>query len=64
MKQHLQTILEKEMNRKQFLGYIGAAILAAIGVTGMIKALTHHDSQQPKAGLADHNYGGQSYGGK
>lgn len=64
MKYNLQTLFDKEMNRKEFLGYIGAAILGIIGVTGMLKALTHNDKHQANTGILDHNYGGQPYGGK
>ncbi len=65
MHKHIQTIFEKEMDRKEFLGYIGAAFLAAIGVSGMIKALLHHGSgtaNQQSRGAAT-GYGSSAYGG-
>jgi hypothetical protein len=64
MNKHVQVIFEKPMNRKEFLGYIGAAILAVVGVSGMIKALLHHDSGHAGSGhaVAD-GYGATAYGG-
>ena len=58
---YLQVILEKPMNRKQFLGYIGAALLAMVGVSGMIKALLHHESSNNRQ-VAE-GYGSTAYGG-
>ncbi len=62
MKQHVQAILEKPMNRKEFLGYIGAALLAVVGVSGMIKALLHHDGGSSNRSVAE-GYGAAAYGG-
>ena len=66
MKQYVQEVFEKPMNRKEFLGYIGAAVLAVIGVSGMMKALLHHNnssnSSSGKVGVAD-GYGATPYGG-
>ncbi len=53
------------MNRREFLGYIGAAILAVVGVTGMLKAILHHDGKAGLGGsrsVAD-GYGSANYGG-
>jgi len=62
MKKHIQAVLEKPMNRKEFLGYIGAATLAVVGVSGMLKALLHHGGQSSGHNLVD-GYGSSSYGG-
>jgi hypothetical protein len=62
MNKHLQTVFEKPMNRKEFLGYIGAAILAVVGVSGMIKALLHHNGSPASHSVAD-GYGSSGYGG-
>ncbi|MDQ5972691.1 MAG: hypothetical protein QG553_850 [Patescibacteria group bacterium] len=65
MHKHIQAIFEKEMDRKEFLGYIGAGFLAAIGVSGMIKALLHHgasSTSQQSRGAAS-GYGSSAYGG-
>ena len=67
MHKNLQAILEKEMNRREFLGYIGAAFLAVIGVSGFIKALTHHSGNASSSssflGRASDGYGATPYGG-
>jgi hypothetical protein len=62
MNKHLQTIVEKPMNRKEFLGYIGAAVLAVVGISGMVKALLHHNSSGSSQVVAD-GYGATAYGG-
>ncbi len=61
MKKHIQAVFEKPMNRKEFLGYIGAAVLAVVGVSGMVKALLHH-SGGASSSVAD-GYGSSAYGG-
>lgn len=63
MNKHLQTVFEQPMNRKEFLGYIGAAILAVIGVSGMLKALLHHESKGSVSGGVAGGYGSTAYGG-
>lgn len=63
MKQHLQAIMDKEMNRREFLGYIGAGILAVVGISGMIKALLSHDNRHQTAQIVNHGYGSTAYGG-
>ncbi len=40
------------MSRKEFLGYIGAAILAVVGVSSVIKALLHHSGSSSGHNLA------------
>ena len=60
----LQNLFEKPMDRREFLGYIGAAILAVIGVSSMLKALQQHTSQS--AGYSRKQadgYGATPYGG-
>lgn len=64
MNKNLQTVLEKPMNRKQFLGYIGAAVLSVIGVTGMLKAIMHGGSTPKISHNVKQGYGGSSYGGE
>lgn len=54
-----QTILEKPMDRRGFLRYMAALLLAFIGVTNVIRALTQHSGHRQKSG-----YGGGSYKSK
>lgn len=51
------------MNRKEFLGYIGAAVLAVVGVSGMIKALLHHEGGSKSSSSVGGGYGSTTYGG-
>lgn len=62
MNKSIQSIIEKPMNRKEFLGYIGAAILGVIGVTGMLKSLAHHNGGSSSNIVSD-GYGSTNYGG-
>lgn len=62
MNKSIQAIIEKPMNRKEFLGYIGVAILGVIGVTGMLKSLAHHNGVSSSNIVSD-GYGSTNYGG-
>ena len=54
-------LFEKKLDRKEFLAHMGAAGLALIGVSGLIKSLTdphgHKNISQSSGG-----YGGSPYG--
>lgn len=56
----LENVMQKELSRREFLSYIGAGILAVIGVTGLLKSLGLH-TPQPKSTMG---YGGGAYGGQ
>lgn len=51
-------LLEKEMDRKQFLAHAGAAVLAVVGISSVLKSLKgiSHES-------ASNGYGSSTYGG-
>jgi hypothetical protein len=53
----VQQLMVKEVDRKQFLLYMGAVVLALTGVSGFIKALT-----EPRGGSSMGSYGGTGYG--
>jgi hypothetical protein len=55
----VQRLMEKEVDRKQFLLHTGAVVLTLTGVSGLIKALT-----EPTGGGSVSGYGASSYGGK
>lgn len=59
MKQQLNQLLTKEMDRKDFLKYTGSIILTVIGVTGLMRTVLQHQSFQSKS----HGYGSSPYGG-
>lgn len=58
-KESIGKLLNAQMDRRQFLGFLGASSLAILGVTGIIKGLS---------GVADkqvgHGYGATNYGGE
>lgn len=54
----LKPILEKEMDRKEFLQYIGIGLLGAVGVTAVIKNLEQLFSGSKRGA----GYGGNPYG--
>jgi len=67
IKDQLDTLLQEKMDRKDFLKYAGGVVLAAIGITGMIRMLlgsrfvggdTHTAGNAKNEG----GYGGSSYG--
>lgn len=76
IKQQFNALLTKEMDRKDFLKYSGGVLLAAVGVTGMVRLLlgqggiaipgvTAHSDSKPTIGtqLQQHmGYGGSAYG--
>lgn len=60
MKNELENILQQKMNRKEFLQYVGSAILMILGVSSLLKALNiGQHAQKSTTG-----YGASLYGGK
>jgi hypothetical protein len=56
-------LLNKEMDRKDFLKYGGSVLLAVIGVSGLINALLKPDGESLKGSRGGSGYGGDVYGG-
>lgn len=59
MKQQISEVLEKDVTRKEFLQYVGSALLIMFGVSNLIKML----HAQPKGTNVSAGYGDNSYGG-
>ena len=55
----IKDLLAREMNRRQFLLYVGGVIVGMIGITSFLNNLLH---QQPK-GSQHHVTTGGAYGG-
>jgi hypothetical protein len=57
---HLQTLLQKEVSRKEFLGIIGLAVLSILGFGHILKLLTGKslDTHHSLDGYGDSLYGG------
>lgn len=61
IKQQLNTLLEKEMDRKDFLKHIGVASIALIGLPTIIKSISSvGTTPQPSK---SQGYGSSAYGG-
>lgn len=65
IKKQLDSLLNQEMDRKNFLRYSGGILLALIGVTGLVRILLSSKGvntgllEQPKSGRG---YGSSKYG--
>lgn len=60
MKNQLEQILQQDMTRKEFLQYVGGALLAAFGITALLRNLLQ---QKPTVQQSSFGYGGGAYGG-
>jgi len=54
-------LLNKEMNRKEFLAHIGALLLAVIGIGALLRTLS---DPHPGKKTSSNGYGSSNYGGK
>lgn len=59
VKKTVEEVLAKPMDRKEFLAHAGAAALAVVGVTALMKSLGGKSYPERTKG-----YGSSSYGGK
>ncbi len=60
----VQQLLETEMDRKEFLAYLGASILAVVGISGLAKTLLPTANKQSSAQSNKKvGYGNSTYGG-
>lgn len=62
IKQNIAQLLETEMERKDFLKLVGLGVVAATGITQILKALTQQAPRQTSA-AQPLSYGGSAYGG-
>ncbi len=59
MKQEIDALFQQQMDRKEFLQYIGSALLLVLGAGSILKAL----KMSPKSQTSSKGYGGSLYGG-
>ena len=62
MNKHVETLLNKEMTRKEFLGTLGFGLASIMGFSSIIAFLTgknHHSSSV----ATNQGYGSSAYGG-
>lgn len=66
-KNELNTLLAKKMDRKDFLKHVGIGVVAAVGLSSIIKAVSSSGapagSSSPKSNSSSLGYGGSAYGG-
>ena len=60
MKDQLDALLNKDMDRKDFLKHVAFGFAALTGVAGLLKTLTSMDRQPAST---QYGYGGGAYGG-
>lgn len=64
IKKELRDILEKEMDRKDYLKYLGVGLMAIVGLTSAAKAVTSfHARNETGTRSSNTGYGSSSYGG-
>jgi hypothetical protein len=65
IKENLDKLMEKELDRKDFLKHIGIAVVMVTGAGAIISALLRQKSvsQKPNSSASD-GYGSINYGGK
>lgn len=66
IKAQLAELLETEVNRKEFLQYVGIAMLAVFGIGSLLQALTgaKPNKQLTQPAASSSSYGGAPYGGR
>ncbi len=64
IKQELNTLLSKKMDRKDFLKVVGVGVVAATGIGSLIRAI-NPSASQTRVGSApsSQGYGSSAYGG-
>lgn len=67
MPKHLDTLMQKEMTRKEFVATLGFGLLSIMGLSTIIRVLTGTDPssnfERQLGGKSHFGYGGGSYGG-
>ncbi|HTE57259.1 MAG TPA: hypothetical protein VK694_00795 [Verrucomicrobiae bacterium] len=58
IRDQIDALFDKEMDRKEFLQHVGAGVLIVFGLGGLLKALTTQPQRKQDMG-----YGASAYGG-
>jgi hypothetical protein len=58
----IQTIRNKEMDRKDFLKYSGLAVISVVGLKSVATMLMQHDDKQVSHKQATRGFGSGKYG--
>jgi hypothetical protein len=64
MSKAIRQLLEKEVTRKEFLQFAGAALIAVLGLNNFIALLTHFGTSTTKSSSepASHGFGASRFG--
>ncbi len=63
IKNNIAQLLETEMERKDFLKLIGFGVIAATGITQILKAMSQQTPPRQVTASKAQGYGGSLYGG-
>lgn len=63
VKQELNTLLNKKMDRKDFLKVIGVAVVAVTGVGTLLRAVNPRATSTKNVSSVPQGYGSSPYGG-
>ena len=63
IKQNIAKILDTEMERKDFLKLLGIGAVAAVGVSGILKAISQPTTKSNNTSSTGNGYGSMAYGG-
>ena len=63
IKQNIAKILDTEMERKDFLKLLGIGAVAAVGISGILKAVSQPTVKSNHTASKDTGYGSMAYGG-
>lgn len=58
-----KSLLEKEMDRKEFLKLIGMGLVAVTGITSLLKTFSALNSDSSSSTSSSFGYGSSPYGG-
>lgn len=58
-KKSIGKLLDTQMDRRQFLGFLGASSMVVLGVSGIIKGITGVADKQVGSGYGASTYGGE-----
>ena len=57
IKQQIATLLEKEVDRKDFLKHVGVAVVAMVGLSSILSNLSSLDGSRKTSGYGKSSYG-------
>ncbi len=63
IKQNISKLLETELERKDFLKLLGIGAVAAVGISGVLKAMSQPSGKGVSQQATGSGYGSMAYGG-